>query len=148
MAFLASNITPQLGYVEAKNIANFLKNYCSSRSTQFQLDTNADVILVTFHDLRRRKDELISIRSIPGIAQYAKDQEDDPAYDVVVEFDALIAAVEAVMSSIKTTFPTDVDGYLLEKQFNAQGTYDFQQFTGAQLATLRGLLDAVNAQVA
>lgn len=148
MAFLASNITPQLGYVEAKNIANFLKNFCLSRSTQFQSDTNADVILVTFHDLRRRRDELVNIGSIPGISQYAKDQEDDPTYDVAAEFNALIVSVEAVMSNIETTFPTDVDGYLLEKQFNAQGTYDFRQFTGAQLVTLRGLLDAVAAQVA
>ena len=148
MSFKATNIVPETGYRNAKNHAVSIKNYCESRSTQFQSDTNSDVVLATFHDLRRWNDELNAIKAIAGIAQYAKDQEDDQTYNVVAEFNALQAAVVAVMDNIQSTFPVDVDGYLLEKQWNAQGTYDFRQFTGAQLSTLRGLLDAVVAQVA
>jgi hypothetical protein len=148
MAFKATSIVPETGYRNAKNFAVSVRNYCESRSAQFQTDTNADVVLVTFHDLRRWHDELNAVKAIGGIAQYAKDQEDDQAYDVVAEFNALIAAVEAVMDNIRSTFPTDASGYLLEKQWNAQGTYDFRQFTKAQLSTLRGLLDAVVSQVA
>jgi len=147
MAFLASNIIPEEGFNRAKKLALQVKNYLTVRESQFASDTNADVILATFNDLKRYRDEFLSYRDIPGIAQYAKDQENDQAYDVVTEFNSMITSVEDVMTSIYSSFPKDANGYLLEKQLLANGTYTYRVFTSAQLSTLRGLVTTAISQV-
>lgn len=147
MSFKATNVLPESGYRNAKILAVNVKGYCVNASLSLQTDTNADQVIVIFHDCRRFKADFDSIKLIPGIAQYAKDQEQDQGYDVTAEFVALISAIEAVMAEIKNTFPVDADGYLLEKKLNAQGTYNFRQFTPTQTATLRSLLAAVANEV-
>ena len=147
MAFRASSLLPQNGLNEAKGLALSVQSLSASRSTQFQNDTNADVVLATFQDLRRRRDALLTISTIPGMAQYARDQEDDQSYDVVAEFAAMVALIDAVLANIIATFPTDADDFLLEKKFAPDGTYTFRTFTGAQLAVLRGLLDDLVAGI-
>lgn len=147
MSFKASTSVPVTGYAKAKALALAIKKFAAQRAEHLRTDSNADAVLATFHDLRRYRDELLTVKDITGLAQYAKDQEADSAYDIIAEFIALINAVEAVMANILLTFPTDVNGYLLEKQFNAQGTYDFRQFSTVQLAPLVVLLEAVNSTV-
>lgn len=149
MAFRATNQIPEQGLARAKALAVRTRDYCQSRSTQFAAGgVNSDNVLATFHDLRRARDELDQVKAIPGIADYAKAQENDAGYDVAAEFAALVTAVEAVMTEIQTSFPVDANGYLLEKQWAPDGTYTFRQFSAAQLATAKTLLDAVVAQVA
>lgn len=147
MAFLASNVLPEQGYSRARQLALQAQSYCQARAAQFASTTNADVILGTFIDLKRWHDELNTIKTIPGIAQYARDQENDQAYDVVSEFQALIDALNAALTNIFTTFPKDGNGYLIEKKLLVDGTYEFNTFSPAQLATLVGLLGAVSSAV-
>lgn len=148
MTFRATNVVPEAGYRTAKTHAVTAKQYAQRESNRLATqDVNADRILAIFHDCRRLRDELSAAKDVPNILAYARDQENDQTYDLVAEFNALIAALQAVMDDIETTFPTNASGYLLEKQFNAQGTYDFRQFTIAQTANIRTLLDAVVAQV-
>ena len=143
MTFRASNFIPEQGYRDAKAAAVQIKSYSAAAVQRLQASVNADVVLMIFHDIRRFGEQLDQIKIIPGLADYAKAQETDPTYDVVAEFTALVASMDAVKANILGTFPTDGSGYLLEKKFNAQGTYDYRQFTAAQTATLRGLLDTV-----
>jgi len=147
MAFFASNILPEEGLNRSKKLALQVKNYLSVRENQFLSDTNADVVLATFNDLKRYRDEFLSYRDIPGIAQYARDQENDQTYDVVTEFNAMITAIEAVITNIYSSFPKDANNFLLEKKLLVDGTYEFRIFTGVQLSTLRGLITAAIAQV-
>jgi len=53
------------------------------------------------------------IAAIPGIAEYAISQEDDPLYDVVAEFQALVAVIGIAVAALAAAFPRDVDGKLL-----------------------------------
>lgn len=147
MAFRASNMLPAQGLHHAKSTALQITNYLESRRAQFQGDTNSDVVLATFHDMRRFRDELVRVRDIPGIGEFAAQQENDETYDVAAEFGGLISALEAAMTEIRTTFPVDGDGHLLEKKWAADGTYEFRAFTGVQLSNLRARLDAVIAAV-
>lgn len=147
MGFKAKNTIPEAGYLRAKILLVNADNFFKSSSLKLQTDTNADVVLGIFHDCRRLKDDLDNIKAIPGIGQYAKDQELDQSYDVVSAFNTVIATISAVMSNIRSTFPVDGNGYLLEKKFNAQGTYDFRQFTATQTATLRALLDTASSEI-
>ena len=147
MGVRATNVLPRVGYDLAKGVAANLKNYVTNRSTQFQNTINRDIVLVTMQDIRRAKVDLQNSAAIPGIVQYAQDQENDPTYDVVGEFTALIALIDAVIDSVTLTFPTDAGGFLLEKKFAPDGTYTFGTFTGPQLANLRTALDAIAAVV-
>lgn len=106
---------------------------------------NADRILGLFHDSRRALEALDTIAALPGIAQFARNVEQDQNYDPVTQYSAFKAAVEAVKDAIKNNFPVDGEGYLLEKQWAPDDTYTFRQFTGNQLTALANLLDAVVA---
>lgn len=146
MAVKASNVLPEQAYRDARVYATLLKAYLQSRSEQFQAGpTNADVLLATFHDVRRIRDSIQAAAGVPGIANYARAQENDPAYDVIAEWTALLSAVASLLSFVTTNFPKDANGYLLEKTFAADGTYVFRTFTSAQLA---GLVSAIAAVVA
>ena len=146
MAFRASNIIPESGYRKAKNVALGARDFAIATSTSYTLTTRADSVLSAYHTLRRYRDDLNGVAAIAGIAQYARDQEVDQAYDVVAEFTALVASIDAAMDEIETTFPVDGSGFLLEKKLVGEA-YEFRTFTPATLATLRGFLDAVAAAV-
>lgn len=89
--------------------------------------------------------QMAAIAAVPGIVQYAKDQKNDQALDVIAEFQAMRAAVQGVAAAIVTAFPTS-GIYLLAVSFDAQGTVD-RQFTPAQTAGIRTTLDAVVASI-
>lgn len=149
MAFKASNVLPEQGYRRAKQQAVSLKAYCAAKSARYAAGASADDVLGTRTDLVQYRAELNSVTTIPGIAAYAQVQENDETYSVAIEFNALIALIDAVIANIELTFPVDSGPtpYLLEKEFDGSGGYTFRQFTGANLATLRGLLDNVVAGV-
>jgi hypothetical protein len=80
-------------------------------------------------------------------AQLARDQKNNPTLDVVVEFNAMIAAMDGITAWIETNYPKDVGGFLLAKQFS-NGTIIDRMFTPAQTAgfqtQLNGLIAAIN----
>lgn len=146
MAFKTQR-SPATGYANAKALAAQLKSYAQGRQAEFSSATNRDVLVSTASDLIRWRDELEAVTQIPGIAQYAKDQENDQAYDVVAEFTAVQVAVDAAISEIVSSFPVS-NGALLERQLNPDGTITYLQFTAGQLNTLRGLLGDIDAAIA
>lgn len=81
-------------------------------------------------------------KAVPGIADYAKEQYDDPAYDVIAEFNTMETAAEAVRDWVVANFPKDGDGYVLKEKYQADGLIVQRMFTPAQTAGLRTELDA------
>jgi hypothetical protein len=146
MTFRASNQLPQDGYETAKRLAISIKSYCSSKASQFANDTTADVIISVFQDLTRWREQLHSIRQIPGIVQYARDQEDDPSYNVAAEFNNMLTAIDSVIANVNATYPRDGSGYLLDRKISGS-SYDFRTFTPAQLSTLAALLTVVTNSI-
>ena len=144
MAFKAANVLPENGYSRAKERVSALKKYMQSRISQLSTDTNADLVLSIYFDISRGRAELASIAAISGIAQYAKDQENDQTYDVVAEFTALLANLDAITSAVSDGYPRDNNGYLLDRKVVGD-TIEFRTFTSGQLASFVSLMQsAVN----
>lgn len=84
--------------------------------------------------------------AVPGIAQYARDQFDNQALDVIAEFTAMTNQTTACGTWISNNFPKGAQGYLLKDQLNASGV-SVRSFSTADLAGLRTELDALIATI-
>ncbi len=147
MAFRATNILPETGYDKAKQIATSLKNFSQKRSASLVGGGNSDNVLGTVNSMILYQQQLNAVATIPGIGDYAKAQENDPAYDVAAEFVALLALIDAVIAEVKLTFPVDGSGFLLAYTMNPDGTQVPRTFSVPQMVDLRAALDAVDAGV-
>ena len=85
--------------------------------------------------------------AVPGLATYAQAQLGDT--DIANEFNAMVAAVDAVRVWVMANFPKDGNGVLLASSFapDNSGRTVQVQFTPAQLSQLRTLLDALAASI-
>jgi hypothetical protein len=93
---------------------------------------------------------LMGAANTGGIVEYARLQINNPARDVTVEFNTMVAAMDAVVSWIITNFPKGTGSFLLAETFatdNSGRTQD-RLFTPADLAALRPLLDTLIASIA
>jgi hypothetical protein len=148
MAFRASNQVPARALPEAKEAALRLRAFAQSRVTAFNAPTiRRDAVVSCWQELHAFSAALKGFRAVPGIAEYAAEQENDEAYDVAAEFNNLIAAVDAAIAHVETAMPKDANGFLAVVQFGAGGVLIPGTFTAAQFATLRSLLTAIANQV-
>jgi len=146
MAFKALNIIPDKGYERAKEIAVRLRTYTVNTSGKLSSGATSVRVLGVLNSLIGYKNDFNLVKIIPGIVGYASDQENDPGYDVVVEFNALIAFIDTAISTITSTFPTDANGFLLANKFNPDGTLSPRSFTAAQMSGLTtALTDITNS---
>jgi hypothetical protein len=83
--------------------------------------------------------------AVPGLAAYAREQVNDPALDIVAEYQTMAAQLVAVRDWIIANFPKDASGYLLYHQFDAAGKIVQRTLSSAQTAGLRTQLDALIA---
>lgn len=107
--------------------------------TQLATDTQSTYIVDLFIRLRAARLEFADAAAVPGIADYARAQKNDPNLDAVTEFQSVMAAIDDITSWITGNFPKDGQGYLLAKQFTQDGTVD-RSFAPGNTATLRTLL--------
>ncbi len=147
MAFRATNILPQKGYDQAKKIATQLKSFSTNRSADLVGGGDSDQVLGTVDTMKLFKSQLNDVATIPGIGDYAKEQENDPTYDVAAEFIALLALIDAVITEVVSTFPVDGSGFLLAYTISPDGTQIARTFNVAAMVDLRAALDAVVAGV-
>ena len=147
MSFRASNVIPAQEYMRAKQLAVQVMRLAENRSIEFSTGASSDQVLAVADNLGSMRDALNTIKAVPGIDVYATAQEDDVAYDVSIEFNALIAAIDATISEIVTTLPKDGNDWLLIRKINPDGSLSPRSFTGAQLSGLRSSLDVIAAAV-
>lgn len=147
MAFIATNILPATQYDRAKKLAAQMKNQANVRATAFASGANSAEILAALDNTKAFYDQLLPIKDVPGIAQYAKDQEANQAYDFVAEMNTLLAAMVDVRDTILAAIPKDGDDYLLERKLNLDGSFTYRTFTGASLAPLIAKFQAVSSAV-
>ena len=147
MAFRASNIIPATQYDKAKATVIQIKRLVVDRSATFTSGATASEVFSLIDNLSALAKRLDQVKQTPGIAAYATIQEDDATYDVVAEFNTMIAAVDAVITDVVAVLPKDSNGWLLVNKINPDGSLVPRNFTGAQLANIRALLDAVAAAI-
>lgn len=143
MAFRATNTIPETALTRIKEQAVQIQRLAQNRRNVLAAgNTGADIVLALLDNLIAQQATLDGLSSTVGLAQYAKDQENDQTYDVVVEYNALTAAIDAVVTEIVTTFPTATFLTL-----NPDGSRSFQQLTPVQTARLRTELDVLIAAI-
>lgn len=135
-------------WTQARTVAGFVKGQSQSlRDRSATQSVGASEVLDYVNQLANWRDQLSAAASMPGIAVYAQQQVANPAEDIVAEFNAMTAAIDATITLIVTTFPVDVQGRLLFKKWqgvNTGRTTDVL-FTTADLANLRAQLDTLIA---
>jgi hypothetical protein len=88
-----------------------------------------------------------AVAALPGIAAYAKTEENDPAYDVVVEYTAMRAEAAGCRDWILTNFPTAPSGEILKDTLEADGSITVRQFNNSQTAGLQNALGLLIATI-
>lgn len=87
-----------------------------------------------------------SAAAVSGLAEYAQQQVGNPALDVVAEFNAMMAQIDATILWIRTNLPND-GTYLLALTLGTDGRYSWRTFAPAATAGLRTQLDALIATI-
>src|SRR4051812_33597356 len=78
-----------------------VKTYCQSlRTASAAGPVQTGQILGVYQSLRQDRAALVSASTTPGLVQYARDQKNNQSLDVVVEFNAMVAAIDQVTAWI------------------------------------------------
>lgn len=84
---------------------------------------------------------------LPGLVAYVREQINDPAIDIVAEYQTMLAQINATRTWIINNFPKDGSGFLLYHTFGADGRLVQRTLTPAQTAGLRTQLTALIATI-
>lgn len=146
MAFRASSIIPLSAYQTAKRAAAQLKvNAQSMRAALAASNASYDFLRDIYRTLERAQAQFTQLAATPGLAGYAKAQENDPAYDVAAEFTAMQGAITSALTWMNSNAPTGVTAKTPANW--GDGSLIANEFTPAQTAGLRTQLDAVIAAI-
>lgn len=128
------------GYSEARQSARNIKNFATEESSRLESEVNADRIIMIARMLKQHFDRLEEVKEIAGIVAYAKAHRADTDYDIVAMYGSLQSDLSAVITNIKSTFPTTADGYPKIFKFDADFKPVFDTFSPTQTTSLRTLL--------
>lgn len=136
-------------WIKALALAGAVKQTATgASSTAAAGNVNYSQIERLFVQLQSAHAEFAALSTTPGLAAYAQEQLDDNALNIATEFTSMQAAITAVLDWIKTNLPKDGSGYLLVRQIDGSNAVVDRQFTPAQTAGLRTVLDALAATIA
>lgn len=153
MAFITTNNAGDgergVNYKLIKTQAAATKQYLTKQvAIMLQPTTDSFEPLAVIQHFGSAIDLLNGWAATPGLGQYAKDQEANPAYDVIAEFNAMIAAFTSVRDTLIGMFPKDANGFLLYQTLNPNGTISRRTFTAAQLAPAVAQINSAIATIA
>ncbi len=147
MAFRTDGLSK--AYQRAQTEAIRVKAFATqARNALLAGTVSANAIIQIMSNLKSTVEVWDSVSSVPGIAQYARDQEDDQTYDVVAEFTAMRAEAVASRDWIITNFPTSAGGFIEKDTLEADGAITVRQFTTAQTTGLQTALADLIAAIA
>jgi hypothetical protein len=147
MAYPASTSLPARTLDQIDHRALQMKNQQQNVRNQMAAgNVPSTTIIDIYIRLRIERAAFTAAAAVPGLVQYARDQKNNQSLNVVTEFNAMIAAIDAVTNWISTNFPKDGGGFILAATLGPEGPV-YRQFTPAQTAGLRTALDALIATV-
>lgn len=148
MAFKASNIVPDRAYQTIRTAAVQLKRNLQAFNTFLSSNNaNYDYLRDIYLTLKNSNAQFTSLKTTPGLTQYAADQEADPAYDVSAEFSTMQSAISSAMAWIEGNVPTNGLTAVAPSSWTAGGSLIENEFTPAQTSPLRTELSAVIATI-
>jgi hypothetical protein len=148
VAFPASQQTLADGLASIKREAVNIKRY-SEQVVAFSASnsSSANAVLEALGRLKSTIEAWDAAAAVPGIVQYARDQHDDQALDIVAEYTAMRAAAVTARDWIIGAFPKS-GGFILKDTLTADGGITVRQFSSADLDPLRTHLNALIATIA
>lgn len=146
MAFRASSIVPSDAYQTVKRSAVQLRvNMVGMKSQLAASGANYQFLQDIYLTLKRANSQFDALKVTDGLGDYAKAQENDPAYNVAAEFIAMQGAIVSCMGWLDANVPTTVtakspsawDGISI-----ISNTFTPAQTVGLQTA-LQGVIDTI-----
>lgn len=148
MAFRATVVAVEQAFDRLRQQAINSKQYLTQQRAQMVTPTVASsTVISTIQHLGQVVTLMNGWAATPGLAQYAKDQVADQAYDVVAEFTAMRNAMVSARDNLIAAFPKDGSNFLLYQTLNVDGSIAFRTFTAAQVASAVALIDSVIAAI-
>ena len=135
-------------YATAQQESIRLKSFATSHSASMAAgNVSANQVQQVMLQMKSSIELWDSTSGIPGMQQYARDQEDDQAYDVVAEFLAMRNAAVAVRDEVINVFPTSAGGFIEKDTYELDGAITVRVFTNVQTASLQTLLTTLAATI-
>lgn len=147
MAFRTDGLAK--AYQRGQNEAIRAKNYATQASAQLAAGSvSGNAVIQVMSQMKSFVEIFDGVSSTPGIAQYARDQENDQGYDVVAEFTAMRNECVACRDWVITNFPTSAGGFIEKDTLEVDGAITVRSFTSGQTAGLQTALNALAAAIA
>jgi len=146
MAFNTQSLSK--GLQKAENESIRAKAFATqARNALLAGNVSANAVIQIMTNIKSSIEVWDSVSSLPGIAQYTRDQYDNQAYDVVAEFLAMRTQAVAVRDWVITNFPSS-GGFIQKDTLEADGAITVRQFTPAQTTGLQIALADLIAAIA
>lgn len=150
MAFPTESTKRALAFVlnDAQSTAQNLKSHSEIVRVKSVAGTlTASQILDYQMSIKEKLGRFTELQGVTGIGQFAKDQFDDQAFDVVVEFQAMLDAIQTILDWIRTNIPVSANGFVESRKIETDDTITKKTFTSGQTAGFRTELDLLIATI-
>ncbi len=138
MAFRTDGLSK--AYQKAQNESIRAKQFATSaRIVLLAGNVSANAVIQIMSNLKSNIEVWDSVAALSGIAQYARDQENDQTYDVVAEFDTMRAEAVVARDWVIDNFPA-VAGFIQKDTLEADGAITVRVFTPGQTTGLQTAL--------
>ncbi len=137
-------------YQKVQNESIRVKQFATgARNALIAGAVSANAVIQIMTNLKSSIEVWDSVSALSGIAQFAKDQEDDQTYDVVAEFLAMRTEAVAAVNWVFNNFPKDTTSpnYILKDILAPDGSISVRQFTPAQTTGLQTALTDLIAAI-
>lgn len=147
MAFPATSQALARAYAGIKAMALDIRNQSVAlRDRSAAGSTSAEVIVTFVRSMARIRTDLSGLTATPGLGAYAQEQEGNPALNIVAEYNAMIAQLDATTAWVAANIPSD-GTYNLIVTIGPSGLIDWRMFDAAATAGLRSALNQLIAAI-
>ena len=147
MAFRTDGLSK--AYQKAQSEAIRVKAFSTAaRNALLAGNVSANAVIQIMTNLKSSVEVWDTVSALPGIAQYARDQEDDQTYDVVAEFLAMRNAAVACVDWVFDNFPKAPSGHIEKDTLETDGSITVRQFNSGQTNGLQTALTTLANAVA
>lgn len=148
MVFPSAQLLLSEGLRDSQHIAIQLKVYAIKTNTVMAAGSvSANVVLNVMSNMKDAIIKWNTVRQLPGMAQYAKDQFNNQNIDIVAEFTTMREAAIEVRDWVIATFPKSAGGFIERVTLESDGSITTRSFTPIVTAPLRTRLDVLIATI-
>ncbi len=145
MAFRTDGLAK--AYASAQNESIAVQGFATSHSAALAAsNVSANLVQQVMVRMKTAIEQWDSVSGLPGMQQYAKDQEDDQSYDVVAAFLAMRTAAVNCRDWVINNFPSS-GGFIQKDTYDVDGAITVRTFTPVETATLQALLTTLAGEI-